>query len=161
MASDNIYSVPEFQLKNFYSTNIEAGCTPVASGWDTPPSSLDKMVDGDPNTVTGDGADSPSDGTIKIDLLYVYRVTNIRLKYSGTTQIGAASILRGYWYVSEDDVTWHNFYTGNLNQSSFSHDGVHDVYRRARYVKFQLYQCGSSTINAIRFNLVSINGWRF
>jgi len=52
--------------------NVARDITPTASGWDTPPSDLEKATDGDPTTATGEGVrtttGSESTGYLYLDL---------------------------------------------------------------------------------------------
>jgi len=86
--------------------NFAKGKIPIATGWDTPPSDLEKATDGDPDTVTTTGSSTTSGADY-------YGYIDLDLEKDGVYLVGAkigiwssTGTVRVCWASKPDGVNW-------------------------------------------------------
>jgi len=96
--------------------NIARGITPTASGWDTPPSDLQKATDGDITTSTGTGSTTTS-GSGELGFITI----NPGKPTLVLTKVGFWSTgerIEVYYDASQDGSTWYRLYDLAATKSS-------------------------------------------
>jgi hypothetical protein len=124
------------------------GITPTVAGWDTDPTNLANITDGDWTTVTGWGATNKAGagyfGYVKIDLGAVYSCL-------WTMKVGvksAANKITGQWQWSTDGITYYSvcdlWPLGSQNVAERIQYVGSKAVVRARYVHFAFYVSGAA-----------------
>ncbi len=133
--------------------NIALGITPTASNWDTPPSNLERVTDGDINSTTGVGSTTTSGaGTVGVIFFDFGRNVHVfcilwRRSWSDSADFNIIpySSVDGSTYRRggiEITTGWHNSDPGiPMPSRMFSHYG--------RYLRLYCYANGAGTHNLI------------
>jgi hypothetical protein len=132
-----------------------AGVLGTQSGWNTAPTNLANMTDGDWTTATGLGVNTNvttyawAAGYIKFDMGAIYNVMLQMLITIGSTYAGQQTsfIIQG----SVDDSTWYvmnpngSGYTGGVFNNNNSVLAFYSLFTRARYLMLQVANNGGNT----------------
>jgi len=131
--------------------NAAKGITPVASGWDTPPSDLEKATDGDPDTVTGTGQTTTGAGA---DYGYIELDLGLDGVYLVGAKIGVwsdASYVRVYIESKPDGINWQpaqSWYIIGAFTTSEDIFNAGGVVISGRHIRFRFYVAAATTAYA-------------
>jgi len=140
--------------------NRARGITPIASGWDTAPTNLENITDGDFDTATGIGSTTlPSNGwlgNIDIDLGAIYNL-EVRGKFGLWSDAGDIQV---FVYHSTDGITYYfNTHqaiaqTIGVTSEEIRHSQVEFV--RTRYLRIRFYGTAAMTGNVKIYEIEAI-----